>query len=76
MESLGNGVRHSKIVFKYVPGLPISVYADASNYANNGVVQQLHPDGRERVIDYLSRGLKGAGISHKECLALTLTLTL
>ena len=73
-QSIINVLTSKPLLAQYVPGYPISIYADASNYAIGGVVQQLHPDGRERVIEYPDRGLKGAelnyGISHKECLAI------
>ena len=52
---------------------PFKIYCDASGFAIGGILAQDDPEGREHVVEYFSRKLKGAevhyGITEKECLA-------
>ena len=52
---------------------PFKIYCDASGFAIGGILAQDDDDGKEHVVEYFSRCLKGAevhyAITEKECLA-------
>ena len=57
---------------------PFILFTDASNYAIGALLAQLDSSGREHVVAYSSRKLKGAeihyGITEKECLSVVVDI--